>query len=311
MLFDHDAKVGGDSARFADLLARTGSLHAAKEAVLGCRPGIRNLRAEMTALSTLAAAASSEISLVPAGARGCRIFGALAGAAADGMSGHAAGRGDNADLMPFSSGSAGLALRQRLPCVPDFATASCVRSPMTIRSELAWSADLLARHLDGQPDRRADMGLRDLRAGGPLPAVHRRTQPDGGRPTASECTYFPGVVTRGVGQVAALTADRASVSLLTPTGVQGSCMRANPAPGSNSLPRMRARRSAAIPGTAKCPAARPPPPSCPMRPGVLAYHRRDNVPGQIRAQIGPLDHPPRSPRGQGPCDRNPPCNLTR
>ena len=28
--------------------------------------------------------------------------------------------------------------------------------------------------------------------------------------------------------------------------------------------------------------------SCPMCPSVLAYHRRDNVPGQIRAQIGPL-----------------------
>jgi hypothetical protein len=26
------------------------------------------------------------------------------------------------------------------------------------------------------------------------------------------------------------------------------------------------------------------PPSCPMRRGLLAYHRRDNVPGQIRAQ---------------------------
>jgi hypothetical protein len=37
-----------------------------EEAVLGCRggPGIRNLRAEMTAVFTLAAAASSETSMV-------------------------------------------------------------------------------------------------------------------------------------------------------------------------------------------------------------------------------------------------------
>jgi hypothetical protein len=63
------------------------------------------------------------------------------------------------------------------------------------------------------------------------------------------------------------------------------------------------RKSAAVPGTARRPAVRPPPPSCPMWPGALTYHHRDNVPGQIRARIGPLDHPPRSPRGQGPCDR--------
>ena len=68
---------------------------------------------------------------------------------------------------------------------------------------------------------------------------------------------------------------------------------------------MGACRSAAINGTARRPAARPPPPSCPMCRGVLAYHRRDNVPGQIRAQIGPLDHPPRSPRGQGPATQEP------
>ena len=83
------------------------------------------------------------------------------------------------------------------------------------------------------------------------------------------------------------------------------CMRGKPAPGSRLLPKFGARRSAAITGTARGPAVRPPPPSCPMRLSGLAYHRRDNVPGQIRAQIGPLDHPPRSPRGQGPCDRNP------
>lgn len=46
--------------------SQAGVSETKEEAVLGCRrgPGIRNLRAEMTALSTLAAAASSETSPV-------------------------------------------------------------------------------------------------------------------------------------------------------------------------------------------------------------------------------------------------------
>jgi hypothetical protein len=40
---------------------------------------------------------------------------------------------------------------------------------------------------------------------------------------------------------------------------------------------------------------------------LVAYHTASTspalCPGKVRAQQGPLDHPPRSPRGQGPCDR--------
>ena len=36
---------------------------------------------------------------------------------------------------------------------------------------------MLARHLDGRPDRSADMGLRDLRAGDRYLLCCRRTQP--------------------------------------------------------------------------------------------------------------------------------------
>jgi hypothetical protein len=57
-------------------------------------------------------------------------------------------------------------------------------------------------------------------------------------------------------------------------------MRGKSAPGSHLLPKLGACRSAAITGAAKGPAVRLPPPSCPMLPDVLAYHRRDNVPGQ-------------------------------
>jgi hypothetical protein len=57
MLFDHDAKVGGDSARFADLLASgRESARRKEEAALGCRGGAHepgNLRAEITALFAL------------------------------------------------------------------------------------------------------------------------------------------------------------------------------------------------------------------------------------------------------------------
>ena len=78
-----------------------------------------------------------------------------------------------------------------------------------------------------------------------------------------------------------------------------------PAPGSRCPPRMGARRSAAICGTARRPAARPPPPSCPMRPDVLAYHRRDNVPGQIRARIRPPGPSAKITQGARPLQQEP------
>lgn len=142
---------------------------------------------------------------------------------------------------------------------------------------LAWSADLLARHLDGRPDRRADMGPAGR---GPLPAVHRRPQPGCGRPRRNVLVSPP--FPPRCRQPVALTTDRRACPCRLRPVRKGPAGAPSRLPGSHSLPRMRARKSAAIPGTAKCPAARPPPPSCPMRPGVLAYHRRDNVPGQIR-----------------------------
>src|SRR5215468_3504682 len=52
-------------------------------------------------------------------------------------------------------------------------------------------------------------------------------------------------------------------------------MRGKPAPGSRSPPRTTARRSAAIYRGSDRPRKHPAPPSCPMLPDVVAYHRRD------------------------------------
>jgi hypothetical protein len=59
---------------------------------------------------------------------------------------------------------------------------------------LVWDAGflapVLARYLDGRPDRSADLGLRDLRAEEPVPAVLRRAQPGPRRRNAPGCTNF-------------------------------------------------------------------------------------------------------------------------
>ena len=100
----------------------------------------------------------------PAGARGCRICGALAVAVADRMSGHPPGAGTTLTVMLFSNGRAGLAQRQRLPRVPDSRRLARQITNDHRIGMLVWAADLLAlvlaRHLDGRPDRRADMVLR-------------------------------------------------------------------------------------------------------------------------------------------------------
>jgi len=92
----------------------------------------------------------------------------------------------------------------------------------------------------------------------PLAAALRRTQPGRRRPTAAECTHFARRIRRCVGRLAALAGGRASVSRLTPYRYAGPGMRGKPAPGSCCPPRMGARRSAAICGTARRPAARRP-----------------------------------------------------
>jgi hypothetical protein len=60
------------------------------------------------------------------------------------------------------------------------------------------------------------------------------------------------------------------------------------------------------------PRERPPPPSSPMHLSGLAYHRRDNLPGQIRAQIRPPGPSAKITQGARPLRQEPlPCNLTR
>jgi hypothetical protein len=137
-------------------------------------------------------------------------------------------------------------------------------------------------HQDGRPE------LRIIRACGsadrwPLPAAPRRTQPNRRRPTALFCTHFARRIHRRALQLTAVTGTRASVPQSTRTAVQGPCMRGKSAPGSRSLPKFGACRSAAITGTARGPVARPARPSRPMCLSGLAYHRRDNMTGQIRA----------------------------
>ena len=100
MLFDHHAKVGGDSARFADLPAAGSqekpgrSACRKEEAVLGYRGECHvfgKLRTEMTALLALAAAAASETGLVRQDNEDVAYAGRWLFAVADGLGGHAAG----------------------------------------------------------------------------------------------------------------------------------------------------------------------------------------------------------------------------
>ena len=97
MLFDHDAKVSGDSARFADLLGGWAGVCAPEG---GGRPGLPrhghesgNLRAEMTALSALAPATVSETGLVLQDNEDAAYGGRWLFAIADGLGGHTAGMG--------------------------------------------------------------------------------------------------------------------------------------------------------------------------------------------------------------------------
>ena len=166
---------------------------------------------------------------------------------------------------------------------------------------------MLARHADGRPGpfgRRGLAGPADRR---PVPAVCRRTRPGHGRPNALFCTNFARHIRRRVGQLDVL----AGAGPTCPGRLRTRCARADAQARRLPLPAgMLALTSAAI-----CPVAGPPPPFCPMRPGRPSYHSASVTyhlfPGQTRAQQGPLDHPPRSPRGQGPATGTLPCNLTR
>ena len=169
-------------------------------------------------------------------------FGALAVAVADGTSGHA-GRGDNADRDAVLQRQRGSGLRQRAPVCSMFAAASCARSPMITRSATSSPparSPMLAQHWDGQSDRRADMGLRDLRIGDRYLLCA-----DGPGPVVDDRTHFYVLTLRAISADAlasspAPAAGRASVSRLTPYRWARVCMRSKPAPGSRSLLRIRA-----------------------------------------------------------------------
>ena len=268
----------------------------------------------MTALSALAPATAPETRPGPAGQRGCG-----GGATGCSLSRRRLERphrrhGDHADRDAVLRRSRRAAPHRRLPRVP--ASRGQLR-PSTEdhtvgkpRRDVGLLAPVLARHLGGRPDRSAGIGLLDLRAGG------RYLLCSGGlSPVVDDRTHW-NVLTLRPHQPKRRRmrrpsrGARASVSRLTPYRCAGPGMRGKPAPGSRYRPKMGARRSAAICGTAKRPVAPPPPPSCPIRRGVLAYHRRDNVPGQIRAQIRPPGPSAKITQGARPCNRNPPSNLS-
>ena len=172
-------------------------------------------------------------------------------AVADGLGGHTAGHGDHADRdavlrRPRRAGS-----HRRLPRVPAPRRSAPPdhRGPhdRQPRRDVGLLALVLARHLDGRPDRSAGTGLRDLRADGRYLLCSGGLSPVVRRPTAPKCTHFARRIRRRAGQLAALAGGRASVSRLTPYRCARPGMRGKPAPGSRSPPRMRARRSAAIP----------------------------------------------------------------
>ena len=157
---------------------------------------------------------------------------------------------------------------------------------------------MLARHADGRPGPFGRCGLTGPADRRPVPAVCRRTRPGHGRPNALLCTNFARHIRRRVSQLDVLAGAGPDVSRLTPYPLRkGRCIRQG---GFRPLPAgMLALTSAAI-----CPVSRSAPtflPDAPRQTVVPLRERyRPPFPGQTRAQQGPLDHPPRSPRGQGP-----------
>ena len=104
------------------------------------------------------------------------------------------------------------------------------------------------------------------------------------------------------GQLAVLAGPGQRVPVdAVPLGKDPACA-AKSAPGSRSPPRTGARRSAGMYGGGDRPRERPPLRSCPMLPDGLAYHRRDNLPGQNRAQIRPPGPSAKITQGARPCD---------
>ena len=152
-----------------------------------------------------------------------------------------------AGTMLFSSGRAGLALRRQLPCIPDS----------------RWSA--VPDHR--RPHDRSARLVRRLARAGARPAPGRPARPsiwtcgptadtccsplDWGRLWTSDRTLmysFSRCFRRVAGAAGRPGRRPASVSRLTPYQWARVLQAGQPAPGSHFLLRMRARRSAAIPG---------------------------------------------------------------
>jgi hypothetical protein len=165
---------------------------------------------------------------------------------------------------------------------------------------------MLARHADGRPgpfSRRGLTGPADRRS---VPAVCRRTRLPHGRPNALFCTNFARLISRHADQLAALAGARGQRIPVDPVPLgKGPACWAKPAPGPAHCRGIGARRPVALCGYAIRRAGTSPALSCPMCPSVLAYHRRDNVPGQIRAQIRPPGPSAKITQGARPLRQEP------
>jgi len=152
----------------------------------------------------------------------------------------------------------------------------------SVVADVGLPALVLERHLDGRPDCPADTGLRDPRAWRRYLLCSDRLSP-----VAEDQPHFY-VATLGNAYAGAPASwpswpGRVSASRLT---LYHGATALHARHAGSRLPLtagMGARRSAAIYGGSERPRERPPRPSCPMLPDVLAYHRRDNLLGQIRA----------------------------
>ena len=207
MLFDHDAKVSGDSARFADLPGGPAGVRGAEG---GGRPGLPgqghesgNLRAEMTALSALAPATAPETRPGPAGQRGCGVRATGCSLSRRRLERPHRRHGDHADRDAILRRSRRADPHRRLPRVP--APRGQLRpgtEDHTIgkpRRDVGLLAPVLARHLAAGRTVRPVLAC-GLAGRWPLPAVLRRTQPGRRRPNAPECTHFARRISRRGGE---------------------------------------------------------------------------------------------------------------
>ncbi len=224
-------------------------------------------------------------------------------AVADGLGGHTARNGITLTAMIFSGGRAALAHRL-LPPRSGFAAAISASSPRTARS--ATSSPTLTRSRQrSHCTWTAGQTVRPIQACGPVTG-DRYVLYFGGRrrPNALECTHFARRIRRRTDQPTALAGGPASVSRLTSYRCSRSGTLGQAGSRLHCTVRICARRSAAIPGDHEAPGINLGrlPARCAQanRRTILRERCAPPISGQTRAQQGPLDHPPRSPRGQGP-----------